>query len=136
MIVFPLFQLTTPLNKQHTYETENYNELWYINLYVNIGNIVPSKISIKYRFVYIHIRYVEYETSISSWHIWNDDRNKMIVLPLFQITKRLNPQNTHVNIVISSWHIGSIDLTKMRYLTLFEFDTRLLTSKQLVLFTT
>jgi hypothetical protein len=35
----------------------------------------------------------EYETSISIWKIYNDDRTKIIVLPTFQIATRLNSQN-------------------------------------------
>jgi len=34
--------------------------------------------------------YVEYETRISSWEIWNDDRTNMIDLPLFQVATRLH----------------------------------------------
>jgi len=38
---------------------------------------------------------LEYETSISSWCIWNDDRTLMIDLILFQLSKRLNSQKTY-----------------------------------------
>ena len=34
--------------------------------------------------------YVEYETRISSWDVWNDNRTKIIVLPLFQLATILN----------------------------------------------
>ena len=36
MIVLPSFQLATRLNSQNTNETEFINELWHINLYMNI----------------------------------------------------------------------------------------------------
>jgi len=36
---------------------------------------------------------VEYETSISIWHIWNIERIKMIVSPLIQFAILLNSQN-------------------------------------------
>ena len=89
--------------------------------------------------------YFEYETSISSWDIWNDVLTKMKDLRLFLLTIWLNSQNTyeieiynelwHINLYMnignSNWHIWSIDPTKMRFLTLFLFDTRLLTSKYL-----
>jgi hypothetical protein len=39
--------------------------------------------------------YAEYETSVSSWHIWNDDSTKMIVLPIFQLATRLNSQKPY-----------------------------------------
>jgi len=38
---------------------------------------------------------LEYETSISSWDISNDDRTLMIDLHLSQFAKRLNSQNTY-----------------------------------------
>jgi len=44
MIVLASFQLATRLNSQNTNESEFINELWHINLYMNIG--------------------------ISNWHIW------------------------------------------------------------------
>ena len=58
--------------------------------------------------------YVEYETRISSWDIWNYVRTKMIVLHLFNLTKWFNSQNPyeteihnkiwHINPYISNWH--------------------------------
>ena len=70
--------------------------------------------------------YVEYETSISSWHIWNDDRTKIIAFPLLQLATRLNSQNPyeteihneiwHINLYmntgISKWHFWRIDPRK------------------------
>jgi len=47
IIVLPSFQIATPLNSQNTNETEFINELWHINLYMNIG--------------------------ISNWHNWSLD---------------------------------------------------------------
>ena len=38
MVVFPSFQFATRLNSQNTNETAFINELWYINLFMNIGN--------------------------------------------------------------------------------------------------
>jgi len=37
MIILPSFQFATWLNSQNTNETEYLNELWRINLYMNIG---------------------------------------------------------------------------------------------------
>jgi len=39
--------------------------------------------------------YVEYETTIYSCHIWNDDRTKIIDLPSFQLDTLLNPTNPY-----------------------------------------
>ena len=39
--------------------------------------------------------YFDYEIRIFSWHIWNDNLTKMIVLPLFQFATRLNSQNSY-----------------------------------------
>ena len=51
--------------------------------------------------------YFEYETSISSLDIWNDNRTKMIVLSLFQLFTLLNSQNTHdIEILSELWHIN------------------------------
>jgi hypothetical protein len=40
---------------------------------------------------------VEYETGISSWHIWIDNHTEMIVLPLFQFATRLI-HRTHIKL--------------------------------------
>jgi hypothetical protein len=82
------------------------------------------KITIRNRHVYIDIGWLEYETIVPFWGIWNDDRNKMIVLPSFKLAKRLNSQNTNetefinelwhilfINIGMSNWHNWSFDLT-------------------------
>jgi len=37
ILVLPSFQLATRLNSQNTNETEFINEIWHINLYMNIG---------------------------------------------------------------------------------------------------
>jgi len=39
--------------------------------------------------------YVEYVTSISIWDILNDNRTKIIVMPVFQLATILNSQNTY-----------------------------------------
>jgi len=90
------------------------------------------------------------KTSISSWDIWNDNRTKMIILPLFKLFRLLNSQNTYeieihnelwqinlyMNIGISNWHFWTIDTKKMSFLTLFPFVTRLMTSKHVKHFST
>jgi hypothetical protein len=47
----------------------------------------------KYMFIF-DIRLRLCETSFSSWHISNDDRSEMIVLPLFQLSTPLNSEKT------------------------------------------
>jgi len=63
MIDLLLFQLVTMLNSQKTFETEIHNEIWHINLYMNI--------------------------SISNWHIWSHDPTKMTFFILYQFFTRL-----------------------------------------------
>ena len=63
MIVVPSFQVATRLNSQNPYESEIYNELWHIKLYMNTG--------------------------ISNSHIWSIVLTKMKYLPLFQFDTRL-----------------------------------------------
>ena len=63
MIVFPTFQLATRLRSQNRNEKEFINELWHINLYLNIG--------------------------ISNWHNWSFGRTKMTFFTLFQFLTRL-----------------------------------------------
>jgi len=53
----------------------------------------PSKILFGTDMFTFYIDYVDYETSKSSWHIWNDDRTKIIVLSLFHFATRLNSRN-------------------------------------------
>ena len=88
---------------------------------------------------------LEYETNISSWNIWNDDRTLPIDLLIFQLATSLYSQNTYeteihneichinlyMNIDISNWHNWSYDPTKMNFVTLYKFFTQLLTSKHL-----
>ena len=89
---------------------------------------------------------LEYETSVYLG-IWNDDCNKMIVLPSFQLPTRLNSQNSNETEILNEfWHInlcmdigipmGIIEISpqKMKFLTLFQFLARLLTSMYLKLF--
>ena len=94
--------------------------------------------------------YVQYETSISIWDNWNDDRTKMIDLLSFHFATRINSQNKYkynilnepwhinlyMNIGISNWHNWRFDTTKMTFFTLFQFLTRLLNTKSLNLFCT
>jgi hypothetical protein len=81
--------------------------------------------------------------------IWNGDRNKIIVLPSFQLATHFNSQKTNnlgllMNSVslICSWilvfPIGILEVSTSRksYLNLFHFFTRLLTSKHLKLYST
>ena len=63
MIVLPSFQIATRLNSQNRCETDIINELWHINLYMNIG--------------------------ISSWHNWSFYPTKMKFFKLFLFLKRL-----------------------------------------------
>jgi len=89
----------------------------------------PSKLLLgtdMFTFTYLN---VEYETSISSWDNWNNDRTKMILLPLFQLATRLIWQNIYknqihnelwhnnlyTNIGISNWHIWIIDENDVFY---------------------
>ena len=93
---------------------------------------------------------LEYENSISSCDIWNDNRTLLMDLLLFQLATRLNTQNRnetgfinglwHINfyknIGSSNWHNWSFDHTNTRFFTLFQFHTRLPTSKYLKIFGT
>jgi hypothetical protein len=63
IMVLPSFQIATRLNSQNRCETDIINELWHINLYMNIG--------------------------ISSWHNWSFDTTKMKFFKLFQFLTRL-----------------------------------------------
>ena len=115
-----------------------------------MSKCLPKHVSIKVSFK-INIRknmctftydYVQYETSISIWDNWNDDRTKMIDLLSFHFATRINSQNKYkynilnepwhinlyMNIGISNWHNWRFDTTKMTFFTLFQFLTRLLTS--------
>jgi len=55
---------------------------------------VSFKITTRKRHVKLILVDLEYETNVSIWEFWNDDRTKMILLPSFQVATRLNSQNT------------------------------------------
>ena len=63
IIDLPSFQLATRLNSQNRKETEIFNEICHINLYIDIGN--------------------------SNWHNWSFDPTKMKFFTLFQFLARL-----------------------------------------------
>ena len=79
--------------------------------------------------------YVEYETNIWSWHIWNDDRTKMIVFNLFQLATQSNSHNPYeteihnepcninlyMDIGIANWYIWTIGSSKMRFCHFFSW---------------
>jgi len=86
---------------------------------------VSFKITIRKRYVYIDLGWIEYESRVSFLGIWNDDRTQMIVLLSFQVAARLNSQNKNetefinelwhinmfMNIGIYNWYNCSFDLT-------------------------
>ena len=65
----------------------------------NTCETITTKVSLKIRFLThmftLTYVYVEYETSIFSLHIRNDDRNKIFVLPIFQVATWFNSQNPY-----------------------------------------
>jgi len=63
MIVLSSFQPATRLNSQNRNETAFINEIWHINLYMNIG--------------------------ISNWHNWSFDITKMNIFTSFHFLSRL-----------------------------------------------
>ena len=65
---------------------------WQKKHFVNVKNCFFENYSLEQTCLHLPYFYVEYETSISSWHIWNDYRTKVKVLPLFQIATRLKSQ--------------------------------------------
>ena len=109
-----------------------------------------TKITIRKRHVYIDVRWPWIWNQYFYLGIWNDDRTKIIVLPSFQLSTRLNSQNRIENVLIneqwhinlymklanSNWHNWIFDTTNMTFFTLFQFLISLLTSKYLNLFST
>jgi len=107
-----------------------------------ISTKVSFKISTSKGHVYIDIGWLWILNQCFYLEIRNDDRTKMIVLPLFQLATLLKSQNTNetefinelwhiklfTNIGISNWHNWSLDPTKMKFLNFFQFLTRLLTA--------
>ena len=78
IIVLPSFQLASQLNSQNTNETVSINELWHINLYMNIGT--------------------------SNYHNCISDPTKMKFFTLFQFLTRLLTSK-HLKL-ISSYLVG------------------------------
>jgi hypothetical protein len=91
----------------------------------HISTKITFKITPRKRYVYIDIGCTWISNQCFYLGIWNNDRTKMIVLPSFQLAKRLNSQNTNgtefinelwhinlfMNIGISNWHYWSFDLS-------------------------
>ena len=69
---FAFIWLATRLNSQNTYETEIHNDIWHINLYMNIG--------------------------ISNWRNWSYEPMKMTFLTLYQFLTRLLISK-HLNLI-------------------------------------
>jgi hypothetical protein len=63
MIILPSFQLATRLNSQNTYENIFHNEIWHINLYMNIG--------------------------ISNWHNWSYYTMRLKFMNLYHFFTRI-----------------------------------------------
>ena len=114
-----------------------------------ISTNVSFKFYIRKRHVYIDIGWPWIWYQYFYLGIWNDDRNKIIVLPLFQLFTRINSQNRnetvlinvlrhnlYMNIGISNWHNWSFDTASMKFFTLFQIPTRLLTSNHFNLIST
>ena len=77
LILLPSFQLATRLNSQNTYESDFINELWYINLFMNIG--------------------------ISYWHNWTFDLTYMLILLYFCSLQDYWHRSTCNPLVHNSW---------------------------------
>jgi hypothetical protein len=115
----------------------------------HIGTKVSFKFTIRKTCLYWHLLTLNIKP-VFYLGIWNDDRNKIIVLPSFQLVTRINSQNRnetvvinvllhiilYMNIGISNWHNWSFDPTNMKFFTLFQFLTRFLTSKYQKFFST
>jgi hypothetical protein len=96
----------------------------------HIRTKVSFKVTLWDRHVYIRYTFTLIRHRYYSWHIWNYVRTKIIVLPLFHFSTRLNSQNPHDNEIqnefchinfnrdngISNWHIWSINPMKKRFL--------------------
>jgi len=80
MIDMLLFQLATRLNSRKTYEIEIHNEIWEINLYVNI--------------------------CVSNWHDGIFEPTNMKIFTFFHLLTRLLPignNNIHIQINVSEF---------------------------------
>ena len=79
------------------------NEKW---LAKHISTNVSFQITIRKRHVYMDIGWTCIWNQFFYLGIRNDDRNKMIVLPSFQLATRLNSQNTNETDFINEiWHV-------------------------------
>jgi len=67
----------------------------------HISTKVSFKITIRKRPVYIDIGWPWIWNQCFYLRIWNDDRNKMLFLPSFQLDTRLNSQNTNETVYIN-----------------------------------
>jgi hypothetical protein len=61
-----------------------------------VSTNVSFKVTIRKRHVYIDIGWTWIWNRCFYLGIWNDDRNKTVVLPSFHLATRLNSQNTNV----------------------------------------
>jgi len=77
MIDLLLFQLAKRLNSQNTFETEIQNEIWHINLYMNIGS--------------------------SNWHNWSYEPKKINFLNLYPFFQDYRHPNTWNALGHISW---------------------------------
>jgi len=96
MIVLPSFQLATRLNSKNANKTEFINELWHINLYMNI--------------------------CISNWHNWSFDPTKMKFFILFQVLTRLLTTKDLKPLVHTS--LGEMDRCEKRAFQLLKMRKR------------
>ena len=115
----------------------------------HIGTKVSFKFTIRKTCLYWHLLTLNIKP-VFYLGIWNDDRNKIIVLPSFQLVTRINSENRnetefinvlwHINLYknigISNWHNWSLDLTNMKFFTLFHFLTRFINSKYMNFYST
>ena len=77
MLVWTAFRLATRLRSQNSNETMFINELWHINLYMNIG--------------------------ISNWYNWSFDRTKINFLLYFSSFHYYWPPSTRNSLVYTPW---------------------------------
>ena len=66
----------------------------------HISTIVPFKITIRKRHVYIDIRWPLKWNQYFYLEIWEDERSKIIFLPSFQLVTRLSSQNSNETILL------------------------------------
>ena len=97
IIVLPSFQQATRLNSQKRYETEVINQLWHINLYMNIGNsncIIEVSIARNEGFYFISVPYTITDLlhlkHFSSYLVW---RNGAMGKTCFSATQNAKKKN-------------------------------------------